>query len=475
MTKKLLRIGDELRNSGAAETIRNPFNDEPVGEVCLGRAEDMDDAISAAAAAFDVMRRLPTHRRANILERTAAGILARSDEIATLMTQESGKPIRFSRGEVKRAHVTFTLAAGEVRQPVGEVLPIDLEERAEGRLCLYVQVPRGPVAAISPFNFPLNLIAHKLAPAIAVGTSVVLKPPPQCPLTGFLLAEILEEAGLPPGALNLVHCKPDVAQRMVEDDRMKVLSFTGSDVVGWKLKALAGKKQVLLELGGNAPCVIDEGADLAAIMGSVVTGAWANAGQVCIKAQRILVHASLYDDFLTRFIEATRAMAVGDPLHPDTVVGPLIEPQHVTRVLDWVEEAVEGGAALRCGGESTGSVVRPTILTEVQQEMRVFRDEIFGPVTVVERFDRFEDAIASCNRSRFGLQAGVFTRDIGRAMYAFRELEYGGVMINDVPTFRVDNFPYGGSKDSGFGREGVRFAMDEMSEQKVLVIRRMPG
>jgi acyl-CoA reductase-like NAD-dependent aldehyde dehydrogenase len=256
---------------------------------------------------------------------------------------------------------------------------------------------------------------------------------------------------------------------------MKVLSFTGSDVVGWKLKALAGKKQVLLELGGNAPCVIDEGADLAAIMGSVVTGAWANAGQVCIKAQRILVHASLYDDFLTRFIEATRAMAVGDPLHPDTVVGPLIEPQHVTRVLDWVEEAVEGGAALRCGGESTGSVVQPTILTEVQREMRVFRDEIFGPVTVVERFDRFEDAIASCNRSRFGLQAGVFTRDIGHAMYAFRELEYGGVMINDVPTFRVDNFPYGGSKDSGFGREGVRFAMDEMSEQKVLVIRRMPG
>ncbi len=393
--------------------------------------------------------------------------------VAELMMRESGKPIRYCRGEVQRAVVTFTLAAGEARRESGEFLPIDLEARAEGRLCLYTRVPRGPVAAIAPFNFPLNLIAHKLAPAVAVGTSVVLKSPPQCPLTGLTLAGIMVEAGLPPAALSVIHCPPEVAQRMVEDERTKVLSFTGSDVVGWKLKALAGKKQVLLELGGNAPCVIDEDADLGAIMAPIVAGSWANAGQVCIKIQRILVHRSRYDAFLERFVEATKAVPSGDPSDPDTVIGPLIEKIHVERVLSWVREAVDGGATLHCGGEADGSVVLPTVLTEVREDMRVCRDEVFGPVTVVEPFDRFEDAIAACNRSRFGLQAGAFTRDIGRAMKAYEELDYGGVMINDVPTFRVDNIPYGGSKDSGFGREGVRFAMEEMTEPKVLVMRGM--
>lgn len=469
--KKLLRIGGELRDSGKSEVIRSPFDGESVGEVCLGRPQDMEDAIRAAAASFEVMRRLPTHRRAKILEQTAALIGERAEEIAQLLSRESGKPIRYARGEVARAQVTFTLAAGETRQGIGEVLPLDLEPRAEGRLCLYERTPRGPVAAIAPFNFPLNLIAHKLAPAIAVGTSVVLKPPPQCPLTGIMLAEILEEAGLPDGALNVVPCDPAVAQLMVEDDRMKVLSFTGSDVVGWKLKAIAGKKQVLLELGGNAPCVVDEGSDLDSVMGPIVTGSWANAGQVCIKVQRIFVHESLYEEFLARFVAETKAVVVGDPSDPDTIVGPLIEPQHVKRVLAWVQEAVDGGAQLHCGGEAEGSVVMPTVLTGARPEMKVCKDEVFGPVTVVEPFETFEGVIATCNESRFGLQAGVFTQDIGKALYAFRELEYGGVMINDVPTFRVDNFPYGGSKDSGFGREGVRFAMDEMTEPRVLIMR----
>lgn len=474
-SRNRLRIGGDLRDSGRTDTIRSPWNEEVVGEVSLGGPSDMDDAIGAAVEAFEVMRRLPVHRRADILERTAAGIRERAEDIADLITRESGKPIRYSRGEVKRAQVTFTLAAGEVRRTVGEVLPLDLEERAEGRLCLYERVPRGPVAAIAPFNFPLNLIAHKLAPAVAVGASVVLKPPPQCPLTAFVLAEIMEEAGLPPGALNVIPCDPDVAQRMVEDDRMKVLSFTGSDTVGWKLKALAGKKQVLLELGGNAPCIVDESVDLDAVMDPIVAGSWANAGQVCIKVQRILVHASLYPAFMERFIEATEALAVGDPRDEDTVVGPLIEPQHVERVLSWIAEAVDAGATLHSGGDADGPVLRPTILTDFTPETRVCRDEVFGPVTLVEPFDRFEDAIDLCNQSRFGLQAGVFTHDVGRALLAFRELDYGGVMINDVPTFRVDNFPYGGTKDSGFGREGVRFAMDEMSEPRVLVMRGLRG
>jgi acyl-CoA reductase-like NAD-dependent aldehyde dehydrogenase len=417
------------------------------------------------------MRALPTHRRAAILEGVARRLDGRKDEIAMLMARESGKPIRYCRGDVARGVVTFTLAAGEARRFGGEVMPVDLEERAEGRLCLYTRVPRGPIAAISPFNFPLNLIAHKLAPAVAVGAPVVLKPPPQCPLTGFVLGDILHDSGLPDGGLSVLHCAPETAQRMVEDDRMKVLSFTGSDSVGWKLKSVAGKKQVLLELGGNAPCVIDEGVDLDAILPSIVQGSWANAGQVCIKVQRVLVHASVYERFLERFVKATRELACGDPLDEKTVVGPLIEKKHVERVQTWVREAVSAGARKHCGGEAQGQVVMPVVLTDVTRDMKVWSEEVFGPVTVVERFERFDDAIESCNAGRFGLQAGIFTRDIGRAMQAFRELEYGGVMINDVPTFRVDNFPYGGVRDSGFGREGVRFAMDEMSEPKVLVLR----
>lgn len=475
MDRHPLHIGHERRDTGEVQTITSPYDGAPVGEVCVGGARDMDDAIAAAVAGFERTRKLPTYRRAELLDDVAGRLRARREELATLMARESGKPIRFCRGEVDRAVVTFTLGASETRTRRGEQLPIDLEGRSEGRLCVVERVPRGPVAAISPFNFPLNLIAHKLSPSVAVGASVVLKPPPQCPLTGFELAGILEQAGLPDGGLSVLHCSPATAQLMVEDDRMKVLSFTGSDVVGWKLKALAGKKQVLLELGGNAPCIIDEGVDLDAVLDPIVAGAWAYAGQVCIKIQRVLVHTSLHDELLERFVQRTRELPCGDPLNEDTVVGPLIEPQHVERVLSWIREAVDGGATLRCGGEADGAVVQPTVLTEVRPEMRVCKDEVFGPVAVVERFERFEDAVHAANAGRFGLQAGVFTHDIARAMLAFRELDYGGVMINDVPTFRVDNFPYGGTKDSGFGREGVRYAMDEMSEPRVLVMRGLAG
>ncbi len=466
-----LRIGEESRTTNDVEAITNPFDGTVVGEVCIGSAHDLDDAIAAATDAFETTRRLPTHERIAILRRTAAALEARAEEIALLMTRESGKPIRFSRAEVARAVVTFELGAAELTRERGEVLPIDLNQAGEGRLCLYERVPRGPVAAISPFNFPLNLVAHKLSPTIAVGASTVLKPPPQCPITSFVLAEILEEAGLPAGALNVVPCGPEVAQRMVEDDRMKVLSFTGSDTVGWKLKSLAGRKQVLLELGGNAPCIVDEDADFDACMPPILNGAWAHAGQVCIKVQRIFVHASRFDAFLERFVEESRALPCGDPMDEATVVGPLIEPVHVKRVTEWVAEARKAGAVVHCGGEADGSVLPPTVLTNVDPGQRVCKDEVFGPVTVVEPFDEFSDAIEACNASRFGLQAGIFTQNITKAMHAFRELDYGGVLINDVPTFRVDNFPYGGTKDSGFGREGVRFAMEEMTEPKVLVLR----
>ena len=387
-----LRIGGTLRESNDVDTITSPFDGEVVGEVFVGTDADMDDAIGAATEAFEITRRMPTHERVAILEGAATRLEQRADEFATLITHESGKPIRYSRGEVQRAVLTFRLGAAEATRAVGEVLPIDLEARSEGRLCLHKRVPRGPVAAISPFNFPLNLIVHKLSPAIAIGAPTVLKPPPQCPLTAYRLAELLEDAGLPGAALSVLHCKPSTAQRMVEDDRMKVLSFTGSDVVGWKLKALAGRKQVLLELGGNAPVVLDEGTDLDACMPAIVAGAWAHAGQVCIKVQRVLVHSSLHDAFLERFVAETRALACGDPMHEDTVVGPLIEPMHVERLQGWIDEAAQSGAVLHCGGEAEGQVLQPTILTSVAADQRVCKDEAFGPVTVVESFDTFDAA-----------------------------------------------------------------------------------
>lgn len=471
MERQRLRIGGELRDGPDVDVIRSPFDGSAVAEVVSARAQDLDDAVAVAAAAFGEMRRWPTHRRAAVADAVAEAIRAHADELATLVSRESGKPIRWSRVEVERAAVTFSLASAVARTAGGEVMPIDLQASGEGRLCLVTRVPRGPVAAISPFNFPLNLIAHKLAPAVGVGTSVVLKPPPQCPVTGYRLAELMVEAGLPASALSVLHCAPGVAQRMVEDDRLAVLSFTGSDRVGWQLKSLAGKKQVMLELGGNAPCVLDQGTDLDAAMPRLMVGAWAHAGQICIKAQRIMVHASECDAFLERFVAETKQLAVGNPLDEATFVGPVIDRASAERITAWVDEAVAAGAKVHCGGKARDCLVPPTVLTEVPAEAKVCRDEVFGPVTVVETYEDFDEALQRCNAGRYGLQAGVFTRDLSRALRAFEVLDYGGVMVNDVPTFRVDNFPYGGTKDSGFGREGVRYAMEELTEPKVLVAR----
>jgi acyl-CoA reductase-like NAD-dependent aldehyde dehydrogenase len=332
-------------------------------------------------------------------------------------------------------------------------------------------VARGPVAGISPFNFPLNLVAHKLSPALAVGCPLVLKPAPQAPLTAHRLAELTTEAGAPPHAFNVLHLEPEVAERLATDARLPVLSFTGSDSVGWHLDGVARKKHVLLELGGNAPCLIDETVDLEALLPRVVDASFANAGQVCIKAQRVFVVRSRFAEFLERFVALTRALPVGDPLDERTVVGPMIESRHVTRVLSWVEEATRAGAQLVTGGSANGNVVAPIVLTGTSPEQRVCKDEIFGPVTVVEAVDDFEAGLAACNASRFGIQVSVFTRDLGRALTAFRELDFPGVLINDAPSFRVDNVPYGGVRDSGRGREGVRFAIEEFTEPKLLSLR----
>lgn len=465
-------IGGEERSSSARDEVTNPFNGAVIGEVALASAGDMDAAIASAHAAFRETRALPSHARRDILQRVAAALGERREEIARLMVAESGKPIQYARGEVDRAVLTLSLGADESRRLGGEVHPTDIAPSGEGRLCLHTRVPRGPVAAISPFNFPLNLVAHKLSPAAAVGASTVLKPPAQCPMTALTLGRIFQESGMPAGGINVVHCVPEVGERMVRDDRMKVLSFTGSDGLGWRLKGLAPRKKTLLELGGNAPAILAEDADWESHMDRLIMGAWAHAGQVCIKTQRIYVHRSRLEDFVGEFVEATRSVVTGDPMDEATMVGPLIEPHHVERVLGMVQEAVDQGARLLCGGEADGSVVQPTVLTDVTEDMRVVSEEVFGPVTTIAAFDEFDAVLDTCNSGRFGLHVGVFTRDIDRALHAFDRLDYGGVIINDVPTFRIDNFPYGGVKDSGEGREGVRWAVEEMTEPKVLVIRR---
>jgi acyl-CoA reductase-like NAD-dependent aldehyde dehydrogenase len=464
------QIAGELRDTARIQTIKSPYNGDIVAEVGEASASDLELAIESAHTAFESGQRPATYQRAELLERIARTLRDKSEELAELITRESGKPLRYSRAEVARAALTFTLGAGESRRLGGEVLPIDQLPGTEGRLCLFERVPRGPIAAISPFNFPVNLVAHKLSPALAVGVQTVLKPAQQSPLTAHALGEWLLEQGMPGHLLSVLHMEPPVAEKLVTDERMAVLSFTGSDSLGFRLKSIAGKKSVLLELGGNAPCVIDQGVDLDAVVPRIAEACWANAGQVCIKAQRVFVHHSLFADFMDKFQKFSERVPCGDPMREDTVVGPLIEARHVTRVLDWVKEAQSGGATLVLGGHAEGQVVYPTILTDTSDAMRVCKDEVFGPVAVVESVASFDDALLACNRSRFGLQAGIFTPHVGHALKAFRTLRYGAVLINDTPMLRVDNYPYGGMKDSGIGREGVRFAVEEFTEPKVLIL-----
>ncbi len=469
------QIAGELSASDRAEVIHSPFNGEPVAEVGLASAEELELALRHANEFFESGKRPATHERAELLDGIAHTLREKKEELAQLITRESGKPLRYARGEVARAALTFTLGAGECRRLGGEVLPIDQLPGTEGRLCLFERVPRGPIAAISPFNFPVNLVAHKLSPALAVGAPCVLKPAQQSPLAAHALGQWLLERGMPGPLLSVLHMTPDVAEKLVTDERIAVLSFTGSDRLGFRLKSIAGKKHVLLELGGNAPCVVDEGVNLDAVIPRIAEACWANAGQVCIKAQRVFVHRSLFTDFVDEFVKHSERVVCGDPMREDTVVGPLIEARHVERVLGWVREAQSGGAKLLLGGHADGQVVYPTILSNTSENMRVCRDEVFGPVAVVEAVDSFSEAIEACNRSRFGLQAGIFTPHVGHALEAFRALRYGAVLINDTPMLRVDNYPYGGMKDSGIGREGVAFAVEEFTEPKVLILASPPA
>lgn len=463
-------VGGEWRSSDEKVYIANPFNGSAVGVVSIAQERNVDEAIDRSAAAFSRTRSLSGYERSKILSRIAVSLEKRRSEFAELITNESGKPIRFSGAEVDRAISTFTIASEEATRIGGEVIPLDGTSTVKNRKGIVTRFPIGPVACISPFNFPLNLIAHKIAPAIAAGNSFVIKPPPQAPLTSLLLGECLLESGLPKETINVVPASNSSAERLVTDTRIAMLSFTGSARVGWELKQRAGKKKVALELGGNAAVIVDKSADLSLAVERCVLGAFAYAGQVCIKVQRIFVHKSVHKEFELKFLEACSEVKTGNPLEDETVVGPMISLAEAERVEQWVKEAVAGGANTAWGGKRKGSMFEPTVLEGVTAGMKVCSEEIFGPVVTLQSVSSVEQAVAEANNSRYGLQAGIFSNDINAIMHAYRHLEVGGVIANDYPTFRVDNMPYGGVKDSGFGREGVRYAIQEMTEPKLLVL-----
>jgi glyceraldehyde-3-phosphate dehydrogenase (NADP+) len=454
-------------------TVANPARPgEPAGQTYTATPAQYEEAVTAAVDAFEEMRRLPSYERARVLREISAGIKGRREELARTLTTESGKPIRDALVEVDRAILTFRLGAEEAERINGETIPLDLAPASKGRVGITRRFPIGPVAGIAPFNFPLNLAAHKVAPAIAAGCSIVLKPPSYDPLTMLAVAELIADTGLPAGAVSVLPMSRDLGDRLVEDPRFKLLSFTGSPAVGWKMKARAGRKRVVLELGGNAGAIVDATADVDWAVKRCLAGGFGYAGQTCISVQRLFVHRSIWDPFMDRFLAGAKALKVGDPLDPETQLGPMLDAAAAERTERWVQEAVDGGARVLAGGRAAGPFYPATVLADAPRTARVCTEEVFAPVVVAFPFDDFAAAVREVNDSVYGLQAGVFTNDLAHAWQAFEELEVGGVIVNDVPTYRIDNMPYGGVKDSGAGREGLRYAIADMTEVRIMVLAR---
>jgi acyl-CoA reductase-like NAD-dependent aldehyde dehydrogenase len=455
---------------GEPVEIRAPYDGGVIGSVFQGRREHAEAAIAAAVKAFGTTRRLPAFERQRVLRRVSENISERKQEFARTMAQEAGKPIKTARTEVERAIFTFNVAAEESTRIYGEYLPLDWQEFTAGRWAIVRRFPLGPIAGITPFNFPLNLVAHKVAPAIAAGCPLVLKPAPQTPFTAMLLAEAVQQAGWPDGGLNVLPLSNEDAGLLVTDERIKLISFTGSAAVGWQIKKNCGKKKVVLELGGNAGVIVHGDADLAYAADRCVVGGFSYAGQTCISVQRILVERSACGKFTDLLLEGVRKLKTGDPLDDSTDLGPMIRESDAVRASEWIQEAVRGGARVLCGGQRHGPMLEPTVLTGTRPEMKVNCQEIFAPVVTVEPYDDFYQALRQVNNSPYGLQAGLFTRDAKLIFNAYEELEVGGLVAGDVPAFRIDHMPYGGIKDSGLGREGLRYAIEEMTEPKLLVM-----
>jgi acyl-CoA reductase-like NAD-dependent aldehyde dehydrogenase len=463
-------VDGKWMEEGDLVEVRAPYDGSVIAQVFQGRRQHAEAAIAAAVKAFGTTRRLPAFERQRVLRRVAQNIAERKAEFARTLAQEAGKPIKAARSEVERSIFTFTVAAEESTRIYGEYLPLDWQEYTAGRWGIVRRFPLGPIAGITPFNFPLNLVAHKLAPAIAAGCSMVLKPAPQTPLSALLLAEAVQQAGWPDGALNVLPLSNEDAGLLVTDDRLKMISFTGSAAVGWQIKRNAGKKKVILELGGNAGVIVHSDADLAYAADRCVAGGFGYAGQTCISVQRILAERSVCAKFTDLMLAGVAKLRTGDPLDESTDLGPLIRESDAVRASDWIQEAVRGGARLLCGGRRNGPMLEPTVLTGTRPEMKVNCQEIFAPVVTIEPYDDFKDALRQTNNSAYGLQAGIFTRDVKLLFNAYEELEVGGLIAGDVPSFRIDHMPYGGVKDSGLGREGLRYAIEEMTEPKLLVM-----
>jgi acyl-CoA reductase-like NAD-dependent aldehyde dehydrogenase len=468
--RRAFLIGGEWRTTDRTATITNPFTRQPVAEICQAEKKDVEDAVESAVRAFSATRRLPAHARAGALAKIARALTDRQEDFARTIMAEAGKPIVDARREVARAIQTFTVASEEAKRIMGEVIPMDVAPGMERYLGMVSRVPIGPVLGITPFNFPLNLVAHKVAPCLAVGNPIVLKPAPQTPLTALLLGGLVYDTDLPAGALNIVPCDNTLAEQMVMDARVKMVSFTGSAAVGWMLKAKCGKKRVVLELGGNAGVIVEPDADLETAAQRCVAGGFVYSGQSCISVQRVFVQESVYGAFLDKVVARASALKAGDPADEGTVIGPLIDEAAARRIEEWVGEAVAEGACVRVGGKRSGALVEATVLTQVDPHMKVSCREIFGPLITVTPYQTFEQALAALNDSDFGLQAGVFTRDVEKVFRAYRELDVGAVLANEIPTFRADHMPYGGMKESGLGREGVPYAIEEMTEPKLLVL-----
>jgi acyl-CoA reductase-like NAD-dependent aldehyde dehydrogenase len=467
-----LYVANEARQPNADLEVTDKYSGEVAFRVAMADAATIDEGIAAAAEAAEPMARMACYERQAVLDHCVRRFRERFDELAFALCVEAGKPIRDAEGEVTRLIDTFRIAAEESVRLTGEVQPLDISPRARGYQGMWKRVPIGPCSFISPFNFPLNLAAHKVAPAIAVGCPFVLKPASRTPLGAIIMGEVLAETNLPKGAFSILPAHRDGADLFTTDDRLKLLSFTGSPEVGWDLKARAGRKKVVLELGGNAAVIVDSDADLDDAVERIVFGAFYQSGQSCIGVQRIIAHADIYEALRSRLVERTSRLVMGNPHDRETFIGPMISEGEARRLDGWIGEAREGGATLLCGGERDGAMLQATLLEGVDRNAALYREEAFGPVAMLSRFTDFNEALEEANDSKFGLQAGIFTRDLFKALDAWDRLDVGGVVINDVPSYRVDNMPYGGVKDSGLGREGVRFAMEDMTEIRNLVIRR---
>jgi acyl-CoA reductase-like NAD-dependent aldehyde dehydrogenase len=469
VTEKPLLIAGEWVETGEWHEVRSPYSGEVVGRVAKAGADETRRAVDAAAAAME--EPLPAHKRAEILVRVAGALGRRHDEAAHLISDEAGKPMKAARVEASRAMSTYTFSAVEARKLAGAMVPMDASQAGEGKLAFTLRRPLGVVGAISPFNFPLNLVAHKIAPSLAAGCAVVLKPAAQTPLSALLLAELEDEAGLPPGWLNVVvGPSAEIGDVLVDDDRVRVITFTGSSGVGWKLAERSPRKRVNLELGNSTPLIVEADADLDAAVAATAQHGFSFAGQSCISIQRVYVQDGVYDEFVSALLPKVDALSLGDPADEETDVGPVIDEDARDRILEWVDEARSGGAEILTGGELEGDLIRPTVIANADAELKVSCQEVFGPVVTVNRYGTLDEAIRLANGTEFGLQAGIFTGSIRTAMRAARELEFGGVTVNEAPTFRADQMPYGGVKESGNTKEGPAYAVRELTDERVVVI-----